>query len=52
MEIRKPNCEVCIHYEICFQQSMLSTIVDDMPDMKYTKKERRKSLEDFEKEVW
>lgn len=44
MEIRKPNCEVCIHYEICFQQSMLSTIVDDMKTIKYLGKKEYSSL--------
>ena len=44
MEIRKPNCEVCIHYEICFQKSMLGTIVDDMKTMKYLGKKEYSSL--------
>lgn len=34
------------------EKEIIWHIEEDMPDMKYTKKERRKSLEDFEKEVW
>ena len=34
------------------EKEIIRHIEEDMPDMKYTKKERRKSLEDFEKEVW
>ena len=35
MEFRKPNCEVCTHQEVCFQKSMLETIVEDMKSLKY-----------------
>ena len=34
------------------EETIIRHIEEDMPDMKYTKKERKKSLEDFEKEVW
>lgn len=34
------------------EETIIRHIEEDMPDIKYTKKERRKSLEDFEKEVW
>ena len=33
-----------MHYEICFQKSMLGTIVDDMKTMKYLGKKEYSSL--------
>lgn len=34
MEIRTPNCDACIHNEVCFQKSMLGSIVDDIKKTK------------------
>lgn len=35
MQIKRPNCDVCIHSEVCFQQSMASSIVEDIGRLKH-----------------
>lgn len=35
MKIKRPNCDVCIHSEVCFQKSMSQSIVEDMGKVKH-----------------
>ena len=35
MQIKRPNCEVCIHSEVCFQKKMAQSIVEDMGKVKH-----------------
>lgn len=35
MQIKRPNCDVCIHSEVCFQKSMAASIVDEIGKLKH-----------------
>ena len=30
MQIKKPNCEVCIHFEICMHKANADIMIDDL----------------------
>lgn len=35
MQIKRPNCDICIHSEVCFQKSMAGSIVDEIGKIKH-----------------
>lgn len=44
MKIKRPNCDVCIHSEVCFQKSMSQSIVEDMGKVKHFNTKEQASL--------